>query len=52
MDTWAIILTESEKLAHEYASKYGSGIAEAILSLAAKAANCKTIVDVVNDGKN
>jgi len=46
MDTWTLIYTEAEKLATEYSSKYSDGVAETILSLAAKAVNCKIIVDV------
>jgi len=49
MDTWVIIVTEAEKLANEYLSKYNSGVAETILALAAKAVNCYTVVEVAKE---
>ena len=49
MDTWTLIHTEAQKLATEYSNKYGDGVAETILSLAAKAVNCKIVVGVVEE---
>jgi len=49
VDTWNTILAEANKLAQEYLSKYNSGVAETILSLAAKAVNCHTVVCVVEE---